>query len=74
VKAGEGRFEMPAGGLGKPADASILQGYLEGSNVNAVREMIALVESFRAYEANSKSIRTADDTLDRAVNQVGRVG
>lgn len=74
-KAGEGRFEMPDGSaLGKPEDASVLQGYLEGSNVNAVREMISLVESFRAYEANSKSIRTADETLDRAVNQVGRVG
>ncbi|MFN0150910.1 MAG: flagellar hook-basal body protein [bacterium] len=73
-KAGEGRLEMPADGeAAAPADSSILQGFLEGSNVSAIREMVTLVEAFRSYQANSKSIMTADELLDSAVNQVGRV-
>jgi len=73
-KAGEGRIEMPADGAAeKPANSSILQGFLEGSNVSAIREMVTLVEAFRSYQANSKSITTADELLDAAVNQVGRV-
>lgn len=73
-KAGEGRIEMPADGAAeKPADSTILQGFLEGSNVSAIREMVTLVEAFRSYQANSKSIMTADELLEKAVNQVGRV-
>jgi flagellar basal-body rod protein FlgG len=74
-KQGDGRFAMPAAGAGpRPPDAEILQGYLEGSNVDAIREMIALVDAFRAYEANAKSVQTSDQILGQAVNQVGRVG
>ncbi len=74
-KAGNGRFEQPPGGAGsRPQNGEILQGYLEGSNVNAIREMISLVEAFRSYEANAKSIQTEDQILGQAVNQVGRVG
>jgi flagellar basal-body rod protein FlgG len=40
-----------------------VQGYLEKSNVNAVREMVNMITSQRAYELNSRSIQTADDML-----------
>jgi flagellar basal body rod protein FlgG len=72
-KAGSGRIEMPSGGAVAQPEGSILQGHLEGSNVNAIREMVSLVEAFRVYQANSKTITTADDTLGKAVNEVGRV-
>lgn len=39
---------------------SILQGYLETSNVNPVSEITELVSAQRAYEMNSKTIQTAD--------------
>ena len=72
-KAGGSRIEMPTSGVGpRPESTSVLQGYLEGSNVNAIREMVSLVDAFRIYEANSKSVTTADQILDKAVNQVGR--
>ena len=74
-RAGNGRFEQPPGGAGpRPQNGEIFQGYVEGSNVDAIREMIALVEAFRAYESNAKSIQTEDQILGQAVNQVGRVG
>ena len=42
---------------------SILQGYLETSNVNAVSEITELVSAQRAYEMNSKIIQTSDQML-----------
>jgi flagellar basal-body rod protein FlgG len=44
------------------------QGFLEGSNVNVVEEMVNMIVSQRAYEINSKVIRTADEMLQSAVN------
>ncbi|GAB4391763.1 MAG: flagellar basal-body rod protein FlgG [Gammaproteobacteria bacterium] len=42
---------------------TVAQGSLEGSNVNAVEELVNLIEGSRAYEMNSKAISTADDML-----------
>ena len=41
----------------------MLQGYLEGSNVNVVSEITNLIQAQRAYEMNSKSIETADQMM-----------
>lgn len=54
-------------------DAQVTQGALEGSNLNIVTEMVNLISAFRAYEANQKVIQTHDATLDRLVNDVGRI-
>ena len=48
---------------------SILQGYLETSNVNAVSEITELVSAQRAYEMNSKIIQTSDEMLS-TINQM----
>ena len=45
-------------GLGR-----LVQGSLEGSNVNIVEEMVSMIETQRAYEMNSKLIATADGML-----------
>jgi flagellar basal-body rod protein FlgG len=52
---------------------TVAQGYLESSNVNAVRQMVDLITNTRTYEADQKVIRAIDDTLGGAVNQVGKV-
>ena len=44
------------------------QGYLESSNVKVVEEMVNMIISQRAYELNSKSIRTAEEMLQMANN------
>jgi len=54
------------------ADVKVIQGFLEKSNVNAVREMVDMIEVQRSYEANQKSILTHSDTLGRLINEVAR--
>lgn len=62
-------LETPASGTataGVPASTgfgSILQGFLETSNVNAVEEISNLISAQRAYEMNSKVIQTSDDMM-----------
>jgi flagellar basal-body rod protein FlgG len=49
--------------------AGTLQGgYVENSNVSVVQEMVNMIVAQRAYEANSKSITTAEQMLSTAVN------
>jgi flagellar basal-body rod protein FlgF len=50
---------------------SVLQGYLEGSNVSALKEMVSLVQIARAYEANQKILTTSDQTLQKALETLG---
>jgi flagellar basal-body rod protein FlgG len=47
---------------------TLAQGFLEMSNVKVVEEMVAMITSQRAYEANSKAIQTADEMLSMANN------
>ncbi len=62
-------LETPASGApitGNPAAigfGSILQGFLETSNVNAVEEISNLISAQRAYEMNSKVIQTSDEMM-----------
>jgi flagellar basal-body rod protein FlgG len=63
--------ETPASGAptqGNPGEngfGTLNQGYLEGSNVNVVEEMVNMITAQRAYEINSKSIQTSDEMLQR---------
>lgn len=57
--------------IGQPALedlGSILSGFLEGSNVKIVEEMVKMIMAQRAYEINSKSIQTSDDLLGMTNN------
>ncbi len=69
--------ETPASGapeLGNPSEqgfGSIVQGYVETSNVNVVSEMVAMIKAQRAYEINSKSIQASDEML-QTINNLKR--
>lgn len=62
--SGEAQFGTPdSEGFGR-----LMQGYLELSNVDVVEEMINLIIAQRAYEINSKAIKTAEEMLTMANN------
>ena len=52
--------EPGSNGLG-----SLQQGFVETSNVNVVEELVAMIQTQRAYEMNSKAIQTSDQMLQR---------
>ncbi|MBX7058214.1 MAG: flagellar hook-basal body protein [Leptospirales bacterium] len=58
--------------LGDRENPQIMQGFLEASNVNIVREMTNLIEVQREYEANQKSVTTQDSLLGKLINEVAR--
>lgn len=49
---------------------SLLQGSLEASNVNVVEEMVAMIETQRAYEMNTKAISTTDQMMQFITNNL----
>ncbi len=51
---------------GQEGFGSITNGFLEKSNVSVVEEMVAMIIGQRAYEANSKTVQTADSMLSLA--------
>lgn len=48
---------------GEPGYGTLTQGFLEASNVNPVAEITALIAAQRAYEMNSRVVKTVDDML-----------
>jgi flagellar basal-body rod protein FlgG len=54
-----------AGAPGAAGLGALQQGFVEGSNVNVVEELVAMIATQRAYELNSKAIQTSDQMLQR---------
>lgn len=70
---GENMYEAVNGATIVGSNATVNQGYLEMSNVNMVTEMVDMIAVTRAYETNQKMMQTVDQTLDKAVNNIGNV-
>ncbi|HWA85030.1 MAG TPA: flagellar hook-basal body protein [Opitutus sp.] len=69
---GTGYFRATPGAQPEPVDhPELLQGYLEGSNVTPLREMVDMVLISRAYEANQKIIGTFDQEMDKTLQALG---
>jgi flagellar basal-body rod protein FlgG len=56
------------GNPGENGTGTILSGFLEGSNVDPVKELVGLIKTQRAFELNSQSIQTADQALQTIGN------
>jgi flagellar basal-body rod protein FlgG len=54
------------GTAGQDGFGTLLQFFLEGSNVSVVEEMVNLIAGQRAYEISSRAIRTADEMMQTA--------
>ncbi len=63
--SGDPTVDTPGGPGGS---GTLLQGFLEQSNVSVVEEFINMITSQRAYEANSKVVKAADDMYSQVNN------
>lgn len=73
---GENLFESTSacgdavsGTPGSDGRGALRQGFLEGSNVQVVEEMVRMLTAQRAFEANSKTMQAADEML-KAINNL----
>ncbi|MBQ7925158.1 MAG: flagellar hook-basal body protein [Lachnospiraceae bacterium] len=75
-KLGDSLYEVTAAS-GQPINeansnaverSDVIQGYLEGSNVQVVDEMVNMIVAQRAYELNSKAITASDEMMQQANN------
>ncbi|MDR0304046.1 MAG: hypothetical protein LBH98_04655, partial [Chitinispirillales bacterium] len=51
----------------------IQQGYLESSNVDSIKTMVDMISAHRNYDILSKAIQSEDSTLEKTVNQIGKL-
>jgi flagellar basal-body rod protein FlgG len=60
-------------GLTTLDNAVVRQGFLEASNVETMQEMVEMISTARNYEMNAKMLSTQDQTLQKTVNEIGRL-
>jgi flagellar basal-body rod protein FlgG len=75
VKAGGNLLKLADGSdsMRPEESATVKQGFLEDSNVNPLLEMVSMIEILEQFRIEEKVVRTQDEILDRAANQIGQV-
>lgn len=53
--------------------SSVRQGYIERANFDLVQQMVDMMTTYRYFETAQKAVQIQDATLDRTVNQLGRL-
>jgi flagellar basal-body rod protein FlgF len=72
VPGPNGTYLPSAGQAPTPVEKpELLQGYLEGSNVSPMHEMVDLITISRAYESNQKMITTQDQEMQKTLDALG---
>ena len=76
VKEGESLLRLSGGDptAARDGECTVLQGFLERSNVNPLAEMVNMMSTFRRYESGMKAIQIQSQTVQKAINEVGRTG
>lgn len=60
---------------GQPdTNPKLRQGFVEQANVEIVRELVNFITASKTYEKGQKIISTSDKMLDKAINEMGRMG
>jgi flagellar basal-body rod protein FlgF len=70
-KIGDNLYEALDDAGAVAANARVHQGFLEGSNVDLVKQMTDMIEISRSYETHQRMASIINDTLGKAVNEIG---
>lgn len=60
---------VPAGAL-----FTVQQGFLEQSNVDSLKSMTDMMEAYRVFEMNQRVLKAYDESMGKAVSEIGRIG
>lgn len=70
----EGEGDEPVSALGNPdVTFQLQQGFIERSNVDVEQAMTDMLHAYRTFEANQRVLQAYDQSLDKAVNDIGRL-
>ncbi|MFD2629376.1 flagellar hook-basal body protein [Oceanobacillus kapialis] len=72
-KEGNGLFNGEAGAVPAGATYNVQQGFLERSNVDSLQSMTRMMESYRLFETNQRVLKAYDESLGKAVSEIGRL-
>ena len=73
LKSGNGLFVADPDTPPKETESpQVRQGFLERSNVDVLKEMVDMIETYRGFETGQKMIQIQDETLAKAVNELGK--
>ena len=73
-KEGSSLYYSVSGRARASTDTAVVQGALEASNVDTAEELTRLLSVSNAYQTNQRVLGMVDESLEKAVNEVGRVG
>jgi len=75
VKAGRNMFsDQPQAQIKDKTSSTVLQGYIEGSNVNPVQEMIGLISTQRTFDGLQNAIKAYSEMASKGTNVIGDLG
>jgi flagellar basal-body rod protein FlgF len=66
-------YNGPESELARVEHPGVKQGFLEGSNVNAIQNMTAMILAHRSYEAYQKAVSNYDQMMEKSSNSIGDV-
>jgi flagellar basal-body rod protein FlgG len=70
----EGEGELPTAIGNADISFQLQQGFMERSNVDAAQTMTEMMNAYRSFEANQKVLQAYDQSMEKAVNEIGRIG
>ncbi|WP_017726030.1 flagellar hook-basal body protein [Halalkalibacterium ligniniphilum] len=70
----EGEGELPTAIGNAAVTYQLQQGFVERSNVDAAQTMTEMMAAYRSFEANQRVLQAYDQSLEKAVNEIGRLG
>lgn len=79
IKEGNGLFrtedeqDLPSAIGNREIVYSLQQGFIERSNVDSAQTMTQMLTAFRSFEANQKVLQAYDKSLEKTVNEIGRL-
>jgi flagellar basal-body rod protein FlgG len=68
-----GNGTLSGGGGYIPADGTVMQGFLESSNVDLTEEMTDLIEISKKFQTNQKLIQMLDEINGLSSNRIGKL-
>lgn len=80
IKEGDGLYrtedgnKLPNAYNANGVQFMLKQGFLERSNVDVAKTMTDMLTAYRAFEANQKVLQAYDRSMEKAVNDIGRIG